>query len=61
MLVALAIFSRGMPDLLAAISGMTRNAMAAPWITCGQEMSQQAALRLRCERLNMVQLRRGGR
>ena len=29
-----------MPDMLTAISGMNRNAMATPWITCGQKMSQ---------------------
>jgi hypothetical protein len=40
MLVALPIFSRGMPDMLVAMSGMNRNAIAAPWITCGQKMSQ---------------------
>ena len=55
MLVALPIFSFAMPDMLVAISGMKRNAIAPPWITCGQKMSQYPALRFRCERLNMVQ------
>ena len=45
MLVALPISSLGMGSMVAVVSGTNSIASAAPWMNCGQKMSQYPASR----------------
>lgn len=54
MLVAFPILSGEMRDMAGDISGMKRRLRATPCSTCGQQMSQNPAYKLRPERSNIV-------